>query len=333
MDSLDILILRELTQAQSVLPAKPGLQSSYRNIAKKLATSAGTVRNRIKNLHASGVLVGSSVYANPNLLGLKVGAYALDTSTSLPKRDVVGKLKLVDGVLFIQNFHGSLIGLAFAYENERNLQKELALFRIIAGASEEEDGVFSSVPYPPCTEPSSLSNLDWMLISRLTVGGGFKSYAQLAREMRISVRTLKRRLSRLVMTRAILSVPTMDYRAISGSVPADLMVSFAATDKRAEVEKKILELVGNLMIYAGVWKTFGMYSMILPKVVTASDLVERVRQIRGVGHARIEFVDEHIDQTRTLGEYIERQIANMKQTKTSVNGESTCSPLKGRDYS
>ncbi|HZW54964.1 MAG TPA: hypothetical protein VFF30_01605 [Nitrososphaerales archaeon] len=311
MDALDIRILRELTQAQSVLPARPGLGSPYREIAKRLRISAGTARNRIKNMYHSGVLTGTSAYANPRLLGLEVGAYALDVSNSLPKQDVIEKLKLIEGMLFIQNFHGSMIGLAFAYENQRNLQRKLALFKGIAGTA---DGVFSQVEYPTCTSASALSFLDWMLIARLTRGDGFRSYSQLAREMRISVRTLKRRLARLVTTRALLSVPTMDYRAITGSVPADVLVSFTSREQRVDAEKKILELLGEVMIYAGAWADFGLYSTILAKIVTATELVERIRKIHGVGLARVEFVYEHIDQARTLSEYVERRIAILKES-------------------
>jgi hypothetical protein len=37
MDKLDITIIREMSQAQTMLPAKVGLRSSYREMAKKLS--------------------------------------------------------------------------------------------------------------------------------------------------------------------------------------------------------------------------------------------------------------------------------------------------------
>jgi DNA-binding Lrp family transcriptional regulator len=307
LDKLDIFILRELTQAQSLLPAKPGLRSSYREIARKLGVSPGTVRNRINNMYASGTLMGSSVYPNPRILGLKVGAYAVEVSSSLTKKDVIEKLKIVKGMLFIQNFHGRLLGIAFVYENEQSRQKKLALLNSVAGA---ESGTFSRVLYPECTV--TLTGAEWKLISRLSKGG-FGSYSELAADLEISVRTLKRELSRIVAGRAILSVPTMDYRSIGGSVPADLIVSFKTPDDRKEAENRIMKLVTDSMIYAGVWEDFGMYSLILPRVVAATDRTERINLIPGVGSARIEFVDEHIDLAKTMSSYVERKIAIMKQ--------------------
>ena len=79
-----------------------------------------------------------------------------------------------------------------------------------------------------------------------------------------------------------------------------------------EVEGAVELLVNETLleeqtIFAGIWEEFSMYSLIIQKVVAATELVETVRQIRGVHEARIEFVDEHIDQSKILANYIERR--------------------------
>ncbi len=216
MDKLDITIIREMSQAQTMLPAKVGLRSSYREMAKKLGVSPGTIRNRVEKMYSTGVLSGSSVYLNPSLLGLKGGAYAMDVSPNLSKNKAVDRLKSLDGILFIHNFRGSLVGIQFVYEDERALKKKIDLFQTVSGA--ERKGIFSRVVFPPCT--TTLTDPEWLLISRLS-RQTFGSYSQLARQLKISVRTVRRRLSKLLAARAIMSVPTLDYRAISGSVPAD----------------------------------------------------------------------------------------------------------------
>jgi DNA-binding Lrp family transcriptional regulator len=303
MDDLDVHILRELTQANSVLPARPGLRASYRNIARALAVSPGTVRNRIGRMYTSGVLTGSSVYVNPNLLGLEAGAYAVEVSPRHRKREVIGHLRELEGVYFLQNFRGSLLGVTFVYPDAESRERTLEEILRITGA---EGGAFSHVPYPPCHV--TLSRSEWKMVSRL-VRGSFSTYSTLAQELKVSVRTIKRRVTKLVRSHAILSVPTMDYRALSGCVPVDLVVAFSSPAARHEAERRILALVGDRMIFAGVWTDFGLYSLILPKVSTATQIAEEVPRIPGVGMSRVEIVEEHIDQVRALHPYVDRQWA------------------------
>jgi len=312
MDELDVRILRELTQANSVVPARAGLRTSYRTVAHALAVSPGTVRNRINRMYAGGVLTGTSVYANPNLLGLAAGAYAVEVATLGRKQEVVNLLRDLEGVFFIQNFRGSLLGIAFVYPDSQTPEETLAAILRITGAT---GGVFTRVIYPPCQV--SLSRTEWKLVSRL-IRGGFSTYAAMSREVGVSVRTIKRTVSKLVRTRAIFSVPTMDYRALTGCVPADLIVAFTSPATRPEAEREILKLVGDRMIFAGVWADFAMYSLILPKVSTLAQLAEEVPHIPGVRMARVEIVEEHIDRVQALQSYVDRQWAPVSAGRPSL---------------
>ncbi len=277
-----------------MLPAKIGLMPSYRDMARKLRVSAGTVRNRIRMMYSSGLLTGSSVYANPNLLGLKGGAFAFDVAPSASKPIVIDRLKMIDGLLFIHNFLGSLVGILLLYKDQNELQRKLDQLLSLSGA---KDGIFSSVTYPPCA--TIITDYEWRLISRLSQGG-FQSYAQLAKDLEISVRTLKRRMAKIVRSHAVLSSPTLNYRAIVGGVPSDLIVMFTSPNAKADAEEKILQLVGDFLIFAGVGEGYMVYNLIVPGMQMASDLTTSVRRIHGVKTARAELVEEHIDLTRSL---------------------------------
>ncbi|HYA70411.1 MAG TPA: AsnC family transcriptional regulator [Thermoplasmata archaeon] len=312
MDDLDVQILRELNQASGVLPGRPGFRASYREIARAVSVSPGTARNRINRLYASGVLTGSSVYANPSVLGLEAGAYAVEVSHSHRKRDVINRLRALEGVYFIQNFRGTLVGVAFVYPDTVAREQTLESILGITGAS---GGFFSVVPYPPCHE--TLSPPEWKLVSRL-VQGSFARYADLARELGVSVRTIKRRVSKLVRSHAVLCVATLDYRALSGCVPTDLIVAFSSPAARHEAERRILALVRDRMIFAGVWTDIGLYSLVLPKVSMASQIAEDVARIPGVGMSRVEIVEEHIDQVGSLRKYVDRKWAESLPTRARV---------------
>jgi DNA-binding Lrp family transcriptional regulator len=296
-DRLDVRIIRELTQAQELLAGRPGLPGSYRQIARKVGAHSGTVRNRLLRMYRAGVLTGFSTYPNPNLLGIQVFAYAFDVGVDVPKPEVVGQLRRLDGVAFLHDFHGPAVGMVFACAPGEPAEARMAEINRIADAVPWR---VTPVDFPP--GPEGLTDSDRVFVRRL-LRGGFRTYADLAAELGLSLRTVKRRFARLTDCWAVFSLPTIDYRAISGSVPADLQVAYRTPSAQREAEPAVLRMVGDHLIFAGPWTGFSLYSMILPKVGMLTDLAERLRQIPGVEAVRAGFVDERIDQAWVFGRY------------------------------
>jgi DNA-binding Lrp family transcriptional regulator len=313
LDGLDVAILRELTQAQMVLPARPGIGPTNREISRKLKLPPATTRYRIRKMYASGVIRGSSILMNPGLLGLKYGAYVVDVSALLHKPAVVERLKRVEGTLFLHDFIDSLIWVGFLYENDQALSSKLEEIKEIAGA----EGLFSRIPYPRCK--ASMNHSEAKLILHL-LRGRFESYAGLASELGISIRTLQRTLSKLIEEGAVYSLPTVEYQKMSNCVPADLHVLFRDVETARASERTILPLVAEYLVFAALWDTLGMCSLILPDVVTMSRIVEKIRGVDGVAMARVDIVREHIDQASTLARYVERWMEG--------NGSKSTPPLQ-----
>ena len=305
MDRLDIAIIRELIQARSVLPARPGVGPSNREISRRLKLPPGTVRYRINRMYRTGALKGSDVFPNPNLVGVKFGVYVVDVSPGLRKAEAVRELERVDGAVIIHDFLGSLAWVGFLYEDDRSYSRRLEEFSKIAGA----EGVFSPILYPPCGV--SLTRREAGLVLRLS-RGKFESYGGLARELGVSVRTLERMLSKLVREGALFSLPRVDYRKMTGCVTADILLSFRSLEDARGSQEKILSLVGEYVIFAALWDVVGVCSMILPSVATLNELAEKVREVEGVVAARAEVVKSHFDQ---LGAVVGRQVEKWMSEK------------------
>jgi len=311
VDHLDIRILRHLLQAQTVWPARPGLIASNRQIAQSLRVSPGTVRNRIKEMIRTGFLNGFQVYANPNILGLLSGSYAIEVSTTIPKREVLRLLAKTDGVVFFENFRGALLGLGLTYSSPVTLRKVLSRINEVARCP---PGVFSRVEHPPATGP--LTATEWKLVGRL-MAGELVTYQHLAQELGCSVRTLKRRIARLVRTGAILTFPRMDYRAMSGGVAAELLVTFSDASLKTHAETEIQHRIEDWMIYAGIWGEFDIYRLILPNVSIVNELAEQLGRIEGVRFVRAELVDGLVPNFDALLPYVTRRAAgSRKETET-----------------
>jgi DNA-binding Lrp family transcriptional regulator len=303
LDRLDIQILRQLYQGEPLYPFRPELRIPFKKLARRFDVSEGTVRNRVGRMLASGILRGFSVLANPTLVGLYMGAFGLDVSNALKKDDVINKLKLIDGIWAIQNHHGSFLGLMFVYEDEENLLKRLDLFTKIA---EGNNGIFSRLLFPASN--ISLDRRDWKLLLRLMTAT-FKTYGKLAKDVGISVRTLKRRISKILNSAAVFTWPNVSLKAVKNAVAADLMVTFTA---RSKAERAIMQLVDDFAFYIGTsWEGFGYYGLILPNAASATEILQKVESFEGVKSARMEFVDEHFEQPEALLKYVESRASKV----------------------
>jgi len=123
------------------------MSPSNREVSRKLGVPPATVRYRLNRMYSAGIIKGSSVFPNPNLLGLKMGAYTFDVPQRQDKNEIVRRLSQVEGAFSIHNFIGSLVWVTFLYDDETILERKLEQFKEAAGAQ----GAFSHVPFPPCT--------------------------------------------------------------------------------------------------------------------------------------------------------------------------------------
>jgi DNA-binding Lrp family transcriptional regulator len=301
MDKIDVAIIRELTQGGLVLPGKPGFAPSYREVSMKIGIPFTTVSSRINLMYKLGVLRGSFFYPNPNLFKLNTAAYTTHISEELDKADAFRKLKSFDAIISAHDFLGRMAWITFVFSDEQDLERKLSALKKIAGA----EGILSRIPFPPCTD--SFSKSEALLMLHLTTKG-LESYAGLARNLETSTRTLVRRMSKIAKENMILSIPNVDYSAMEGSVPADLLFFFANEQARATGEPKILELVKDYVIFGALFDIVGMCSLILPNAVLLKEIEGKVKQIDGVMQSYIEIVVEHFHQPKILAECLEKEI-------------------------
>jgi DNA-binding Lrp family transcriptional regulator len=311
-DKLDIRILKQLASGGPFFPMRPGLGLSHRFMARRLGVSPETVRNRLGRMRSSGFILQSKVIPHPGLLGLQMGAFGVEISPALEKNELIGKLRLIEGVLIVQNHHGNFLGIVLVYEDEASLGKRLELIRRIGGVKEE---MFSRILFPPCKLVLKLS--EWEMVSRL-VKGVPREPSKIADELGISVRTLRRKVVVMGQEGAIYTQPNVNFGALADAVPADLMVVYKSQGEKARAEQEVLRLVDDYIFYPGIWETMDVHSLVLPNPLVATRLAEKVRRVPGVRASRIELVDEHLDQMEAFTGYVDRRIKEIRRSKLAL---------------
>jgi DNA-binding Lrp family transcriptional regulator len=152
-----------------------------------------TVRRRIVKWTRSGFLKGSVLVLNPELFNLRMGMLTLDASPSIPKTDIINRLRML-GYIFVINTHvGNWVGLAFLYNSEESRKTRIELITTLCGAA---DSKFARTQLGPPFR-GKLSETDWRILERLQSNVA-EPYSTMAGALQISVRTIRRRIRRMV---------------------------------------------------------------------------------------------------------------------------------------
>lgn len=308
MDRLDVAVIRELLQGSPTSPTRPEIRLSFRAVARRLQVSEGTVRARAKNLIDSGFIRGWAVHPNPNLLGLSERVLLVEASER-PKRAAVEKLLLVEGTVLLVNYHGSAVGIIFFYTDEKSLQRKTDLVAKVAGGTVVASG---DIQFPPCD--LRLGPVDWKILASLQrrIGAPFP---EIARELGLSARTVKRRVTRMTKAGAAFVLASGDESKLTDTVRCDLIVLWGDPRLRAAAQAELLRLLDDYNFYSGLWTSFSVFNLLVPSVQMAKDLLEKASAMEGVDEARIEFLQERHEAYHVLGDQIDGKVAELEKER------------------
>jgi DNA-binding Lrp family transcriptional regulator len=301
MDELDIRIVRELANSTGEGLIWGDLNPSYVSIATKLGHSAWTVRDRVEKLYKSGFLKGSPVQVNPHLLGLTMHGMSVDLPLSVSREDLVPKLASVEGVILVVTHVDGLVGLIVYCEDDSALKRRLDHVSAICGAPRVSH---ATIPFPPPTV--RLSERDWQIVSRLQLGWPRRA-AQVAAELGMSTKTLRRRMKRMADGMAISTIPSLDHEVLRGVV-GNLLVEHSPGRDRRETDRQLTRQLEPWLLLSGHWSAFSLFTVVFPSIGEGSRLLEMSRRTKGVAGARLGLIERRVEVYSTLRERVERRM-------------------------
>src|SRR5881409_131895 len=200
--------MRELWGSPDVWNTK----KSYTEIASKLGVDEETVRNRIKHLRDSGFLLGYRIVPNPALLGRAFASLRIEFKDRDSKQAAIPRLAQTGGVINIgSTYDKSVLVTMFADENQ-DFPKLIANTGI--------DGQVTLVPGLGLRTTSfRMTRLDWEIVS-LMLRDAERKLDEIAKQLRVSTRTVKRRVNMMMEDAAIFAMPIVDLRRTEGISPA-----------------------------------------------------------------------------------------------------------------
>jgi len=291
LDELDVRILRELLQGQATSPLDPDFRKSFGAIGRKLGVDRDTVRNRIRRFHTSGFIRGWRTIVNPNLFHGGECAIWLHVPPTRVE-DFLEKARLMPGVLMLVRYHGPLICLIFRYYEEGAARKQMELMRKIAGADRIRA---AHIPFPPCNIALSRSDRS---ILRALYADPRRRLTEIAGELGVSTRTVRRKLERLAGESAFFAFPALDPKALQGTVMAQLHVA-SPVERRRDAAEKIAATLEPYLWHVFFTEPFDrsavttcVYNLAVPNVAKGREALRRAMEAPGVLEARLELCED-----------------------------------------
>lgn len=289
MDSVDVKIFRALMMGGGSFFGND-VRRSYRSISARLGVTEDTVRNRVEKFRSDGMIRAWRVGVNPGVFGRQASYFFFDVRPPSSKEDVIRKVKLVDGVLFILSYFGDHLGVHITYESEKALRRKREL---ISRMSNSDEVISVRVSYP--NPAVRLTQTDWNLIGSLKKNPR-RSFSEIGKALRISSRTAKRRIERLISTGVIYTLPDIDVKAISGVVVASLSVYYSDPALAQKTAGAIVSRFEDylLLFHAGdsehSWLGFA-----LPNVAKANEIERWVKDMDGVRGTSLRLVEGFVN--------------------------------------
>ena len=299
LDDLQIRIMKELSSPRSF---RWDIRESYASIAEKIGVDEETVRRRVKRARESGFLKGWKLFLNPHLIGLESMGMQLEIDNEERKADVIRQLEQVDGVVILIDFHGRDLRIILYYESEADLERKINQVKSIC----KSDGLTRwQGGFPPID--LKMRRTDWEIVKAFRRDPR-RSPSEVADEVRISTRTVKRRLTVMTEGNSIFMLPELDYDKSLG-VACDFLIVCPDETKRSEVNKLMRARLERVVFSLTEVKGFSIFALICPNLSEGEEVHRWLKGLDGVSEVRVDIMRENILVDRWLDKEIERQLA------------------------
>lgn len=268
--------MKVLLASNGIPPGSPTVGKSFRSMAKELRVDQGTVRSRMRRFHEQRILRGWYLGVSPAVTGHGVVHAWFEFEALHDKPELIDELLSMPSVERACDYLGPRASVVLFYRNERDLDVSLdRIAKLVRPAK-----LFHARGTFPVGHPA-LTESDLAIIGNLQEDP-WKPYSVVAKEVGMSPKTVKRRVTMLAEAGAICALPDVDLRAIRGFIPAELVVSYVPKERKAEVNQKIISHIGEHLVFSQVSESHGYFALMVPNVSIVEAIEIRVRQLNFV---------------------------------------------------
>lgn len=222
MDAQDLDLIRRVGVAPFLDAPRGQRPATTASLARDTGLGVETVRRRLAALAERGALRGREIWPHFGLLGLRCMTLHYRAPAGAAARDRLAKAARREGVLAVYGMVGGDACVDLCAPDDAQLwARAEALAEELGGGAPV---AFVDYPLPHTKKP--LTRLDWRIVQALR-GRAERDLGEVAEELKVSRRTVKRRLDAMVATGAVDVVGGFDPGALEGHVVCYFLVRAA----------------------------------------------------------------------------------------------------------
>jgi DNA-binding Lrp family transcriptional regulator len=286
-------------------------RKSYVEIASKLGVDEETVRNRVKHLRDSGFLLGYRLVPNPTLLRRVLASIRIEFPDRESKQKAIPRLAQMDGVLNIASTYDKSLMVTLFADEDQDFSKLIVSLGV--------EGEVSWVPGLGLRSTSfRMTRLDWEIVS-LLLRDAERKLDEIATQLRVSTRTVKRRLNMMMSEMAIFTMPIVDLRKTEG-ISYQLRVK-SEKGSKSEVEKSVLARIADLVFRASDSKDWSIFGFTGANVAEGNEVLEWVSEQPGVISAEMRITENVVQVFDWLESKIQKQLTTRQASGQNTSGK------------
>lgn len=282
VDDVDFRILQAMGFRAYLPDVPPADALKPARLAKRVGLGLKAVKERIARMEAEGVIAGYDAFPNLGHFPLAWKSFHFRVAED-KKGSLLKSVESIDGVIGSFSFLGKDLCIELCFRDAAEMQRRVRLISDLAGAQPWE---FYDNHVPPVSR--ALTPLDWRIVRALRHDAK-RPLADLARELKVTPRTVKNRFDRMIEEGSLWIIPRVDHAKIPGFIPFGLLV-FARMDAGAKAIAGVKRTFASTSLYS--WtppsSELGHLGMFM-RARTTSEIEETRRRIAGIsGVERVE---------------------------------------------
>jgi DNA-binding Lrp family transcriptional regulator len=282
------------------------IQESHRSIARRIGADKETVRRRIKQIEGLGIIKGWHLVPNPAIFERKASAIVIDVSDESRKPEIISQLEFIDGIVMIMDFEGKQLQLQLFYEDDQELSRKTQLIKLLCGS---QDAITIGLWFPPIRR--TLTETDWNIVRKLSKEPK-QRLSDIAVAIKVSSRTVKRRLTAMIDAKTFYMVPQLNYKKIAG-LSCRFVVCYSDSKHKMKNDELISEKLRGQIIFSftGGNDASG-YNVLCANLAVADETQKWFHSLSGIKHVKAGIFRDMILPTEWISKEIDRRISISK---------------------
>lgn len=316
MDRIDVKIIKELLRDFVMPPGNVQVRRSLRSMAKSIGIDQHAIRNRIRRLQEQGVIKRWYVVVNPVVFGRRTASLQLFLPPDSDKDKIMQSISSsFPNLAFLCNHLEPRLIVILYYRHDKDLDNNIERLMQITQATH-----LNKMPRLFTDCKANLTESDWRIIRSL-LQDPWKPYSAMSKELRLSSKTVRRRVEALAKNGILYLLADVNMRAAEGIIPVDLIVFYDSGSIDSALKEKtrlqIAEYLQDQLVFldSNFAPDIDHFGLILSSVSKSQEIQKWVSEKEGVKLSDTSILLDVIPRFKLYEELLEDVISQEHSTK------------------